>query len=586
MPRIGGVASVQAGQVHTAGVWLGGLERPLAGWLSRPASGSTGSGIVLLPPVGYPYWCSHRTLRVLAETLAGQGHTVLRIDYDGTGDSAGDQWDGARLSAWRASVRVAVRELREMELQDLELPQITLIGARLGATLALLEAEALAVERVVAWAPVISGRRYVKATQLLGTEVPQQADPLDPPGTIVSTGSVFSRASLDELAGLSLEGLSLPSRQRTLVLDAPSARTERWVMSLRERGADVEYRTLLGGEQALETPPELGSVPEPIIEAISAWVGSVSQRPGPPARRARSTASFVWRGTRIHEEISSFGESGYVGVLSSPPHPDPARSTLVLLNGGSESHVGPGRAWVEYARDLAALGYRSVRVDLRGWGESPDGGRAPGRPYDLRGVQDTIEIARALGQCGHPRVVLMGLCASAWIALRAVVCAAPVVGAIALNPQMYWQPGDPVEIDWDQIRARREREIRTIQRGQRWHAWDVLDVLGHHHPAASWLEALSAIGVPVRLLFSERDDGLLFLEQRLSRRLRRVVDGGRVTVRELAGVDHPMHRAWMRPLVAAALHEALMGIDIESGAAEHPPRARPQLPALELVESR
>ncbi len=311
----------------------------------------------------------------------------------------------------------------------------------------------------------------------------------------------------------------------------------------------------------------------------------MAQPPRPPTRGTRSTASFLWRGTRIHEEISSFGESGHVGVLSSPQDPDRARSTLVLLNGGSESHVGPGRAWVEYARDLAALGYRSVRVDLRGWGESPDGGRAPGRPYDLRGVQDTIEIARALRQCGHPRVVLMGLCASAWIALRAVVRAAPVVGAIALNPQMYWQPGDPVEIDWDQIRTRRARETRTIQRGQRWHAWDVLDAFGHRHPAAARLEALAASGVPVRLLFSERDDGLLFLEQRLARRLGRMVHGGRVTVRELAGVDHPMHRAWMRPLVAAALHDVLRGIDAESGA-EHPPRARPQLPALELVESR
>ena len=43
---------------------------------------------------------------------------------------------------------------------------------------------------------------------------------------------------------------------------------------------------------------------------------------------------------------------------------------------------------------------------------------------------------------GHERVVVFGLCASAWIALRAVLDA-PVAGVIALNPQLYWKPGDP-----------------------------------------------------------------------------------------------------------------------------------------------
>jgi hypothetical protein len=34
-----------------------------------------------------------------------------------------------------------------------------------------------------------------------------------------------------------------------------------------------------------------------------------------------------------------------------------------------------------------------------------------------------------------------------------------------------------------------------------------------------------------------------------------------VTVRELAGVDHPMHLAWMRSRVTRALADALADID-------------------------
>ena len=41
----------------------------------------------VLPPVGYEYWSSHRSLRTLAERLAQNGCLALRFDFDGTGDS-------------------------------------------------------------------------------------------------------------------------------------------------------------------------------------------------------------------------------------------------------------------------------------------------------------------------------------------------------------------------------------------------------------------------------------------------------------------------------------------------------------------
>lgn len=58
------------------------------GWLHVPPGGCSESGVLVLPPVGYQYWTSHRTLRVVAERLAAAGHLALRLDYDGTGDSS------------------------------------------------------------------------------------------------------------------------------------------------------------------------------------------------------------------------------------------------------------------------------------------------------------------------------------------------------------------------------------------------------------------------------------------------------------------------------------------------------------------
>jgi len=77
---------------------------------------------------------------------------------------------------------------------------------------------------------------------------------------------------------------------------------------------------------------------------------------------------------------------------------------------------------------------------------------------------------RALQAEGFERLAICGLCASAWIALRAVLHA-PVAGVIALNPQLYWNPGDPVNIDWDLIRSLRAAEIRRVELGARYGLW-------------------------------------------------------------------------------------------------------------------
>jgi pimeloyl-ACP methyl ester carboxylesterase len=309
-------------------------------------------------------------------------------------------------------------------------------------------------------------------------------------------------------------------------------------------------------DRVVDVPPEFAVVPEPRVDEICRWVGEAPSWPGDPEVGDR-VARFAWRGGEVAEEVILFGQHDHVGVRTTPAAVSPSGPTLVFLNPGSETHVGPGRAWVEYARSLALLGHQSVRVDFRGWGESPDAGHAPGRPYDAWCVSDTTEIVRGLQAAGHERVVLFGLCASAWIALRAVL-GTPVEGVIALNPQLYWKPGDPVDIDWPRIRARRAAEIRRVAWGHRFGIWTALDLIGHRPRVARWLSELDATGIPVELLFAEGDDGIAYLRQRFRRRLARLA---RVRVTEMPGIDHPMHRVWRRERVVHALHEALERID-------------------------
>src|SRR5690348_13334892 len=103
---------------------MGDPARPLLGWLTTPAAthsaGEQSAGAALiLPPLGYEYATTHRTLRTLAESLATAGWAALRLDYDGTGDSAGDQWDADRVGAWRRSVAVGAAELRGLGYHEI-----------------------------------------------------------------------------------------------------------------------------------------------------------------------------------------------------------------------------------------------------------------------------------------------------------------------------------------------------------------------------------------------------------------------------------------------------------------------------------
>src|ERR1700734_1110922 len=98
--------------IETSGRWMRPVDSPLMSCVTAPVRGTGPVGAVIVPPVGYEYMSSHRTLRPLAERLAQQGCAALRFDFDGTGDSAGDQWDPVRMQAWQRNIGQAADALR------------------------------------------------------------------------------------------------------------------------------------------------------------------------------------------------------------------------------------------------------------------------------------------------------------------------------------------------------------------------------------------------------------------------------------------------------------------------------------------
>ena len=144
--------------------FFGPQEHPLFGWLHRPDTPIGDLGLVICNPFGHEAQSIHRSLRHFAEASAAVGTPVLRFDYEGTGDSCGDENDSARLAAWTQSVHRAVEALREAT----GVTRVALLGVRLGALLAgLAAAERDDVDGLVLIAPVVAGKAWLREMRAL-----------------------------------------------------------------------------------------------------------------------------------------------------------------------------------------------------------------------------------------------------------------------------------------------------------------------------------------------------------------------------------------------------------------------------------
>lgn len=138
-------------------MFLGSAARRLFG-VYHPATRGGTHAVVLCYPAMQELNSAHWAFRRLAAMLARDGHHVLRFDYYGTGDSAGDSEDGT-ISDWVDDIQQAAQEV----LDQSGARSLSLVGMRLGAALAMRAcASGLKVRRLVLWEPVLYGHAYIK----------------------------------------------------------------------------------------------------------------------------------------------------------------------------------------------------------------------------------------------------------------------------------------------------------------------------------------------------------------------------------------------------------------------------------------
>ena len=241
--------------------YFGTSDHQLFGIYQEPARGQGRTGVVLCYPWGQEYLRAHRAFQFLGGLVAGVGLHVLRFDYFGTGDSAGDLGE-ADPPAWKEDIITAVEELTDMG----DLHRVALCGLRMGAYWAAEAASGLGeVDRLVLWDPVVDGAAYVR-------EVMARAARQD--GRTEADGFVVTGNVRDALSACSQEAFPDVRVPALVVQTREQAAVNELVTRLEGTSPSIASRTSPGPVAWEEEVGDFGTsgMPVPTLQGIAEWL--------------------------------------------------------------------------------------------------------------------------------------------------------------------------------------------------------------------------------------------------------------------------------------------------------------------------
>lgn len=538
-------------------VYFGSPERSLAGWLHLPAGGRAAGGVLLCGSVGRDHAAGYPSLRLLAEQLAEVGLASLRFDYDGTGDSAGGMGDPDRLRAWQDSIRTALDFLR-----DTGAPVVSVVGLRLGALLAITALRGDSVRSFVAWDPQLSGRRFLREQLLLASVGGGlRAEPARADGAVHGAGAVFPAELSAELNQLSVDPGAPLLAQEILLANRPTDLALLEVIG--HLGRTARAHEVHDAEQMLEGTPS-----RPAVQTVRELVGYLDGvHRGPyaalqlPPHRTQAQVQDR-KGRPAVERFWRSHDGRLFGVACEPQNFPSAEATILFLPSGLGHRVGLGNLWVDLARECAAEGLRSVRVDLSGLGDSDvRPGHVAGEVYTQAAVDDIVQVARDVAPHDPSEIHLIGHCSSAWAALRAAVVLGPrSVHAVHYLPFAEWQADmlaptvhEPTRARALLARARRSGLLPSRADVPGW-MWVLLDRAGVWPSPMRLIAGLVDAGTTVQILTDDVEAGyFLSVGQRAVKKL----PVGGLDLQVLPVRDHALSAAGTRQQVARALLASL-----------------------------
>lgn len=605
------------------------------GLLHRPPGPSSGTGVVLVEPIGYDGFVLRRPLRILADRLAAQGHAVLRYDQPGFGDSRDAPGEPAGLSRLDEALAAACADLAA----STGLARIALVGIGLGAVLAARWAVAHP-DRAAALAllaPVTSGRLFLRELQLKSSVIAELTScPAEPiaGARLVVAGLPVPDALAEDLRGLRFAAGDLPSGCPLLVLTRPGAAAEETFAAEAAQLHAAEAGPFEGHDAALVDPtlavPPLAafgrierflgaSLPSGEAAGGTVAIARVEPAPGlpPPARLD---------GSGLRESLHLFGPGATLaGVWCEPSGRDVAARAprpVLLVGAGGNPRAGWARGTVALARSLAREhGVASLRFDMADLGDSCTRSDTP--PVVFYSPSQTADLSAALDLCDRlgagGGAVVTGTCSGAYVALNGAIADPRVAHVVPVNLQRFlWDPRDDVEailrlgniptlrygrnlLDRGKLakllrgkvpvpailRELLRRALRATE--ARLAPWlGALSVSGALHARIrDGLDGLAARAVPVDLVYSVGDPGLSHLERLFGQDGRRLARWPNLSVLRIEGADHNLTRETDRGpvlerLAAAAWQDrqgSAVGEPGRAGDEQRPPAGSAPAPA-------
>jgi alpha-beta hydrolase superfamily lysophospholipase len=440
---------------------------PFFAVLHSGAAPAKQTAVLLCPPFGWEDMCSYRSRREWAEHLARAGHTTLRIDLPGSGDSAGSPTDPGQLDAWTQAVDAAAWWLRRAA----GIRRVAVIGLGLGGMVSCRAALGGApIDELILWSVPARGRRLLRELRTFSalevanipdlapdTNANANADPADD-GTLVANGYLLSAETVEELERLDLQEMEPAELQtrRALLLGRDGLKVDKALPAVLER-AGVAVTVADGpGYGAMMVEPQDARAPSEVFELVSAWLeeGEAGEfgvdRPalgephadlaaaGEPSDHDEIVLDYAGIALRERPVVFDGPDGRLFGVLTEP-FGMRRELTALLLNAGPQRRTGPNRMWVEIARRWAASGVCTLRLDLAGIGDSDGDAAALARVTEFY-KEGYVEQARAalesLAERGLPeRFVVLGLCAGCYWAANAALADERVAAVIMLNPR-------------------------------------------------------------------------------------------------------------------------------------------------------
>jgi pimeloyl-ACP methyl ester carboxylesterase len=231
---------------------FGNSSRPLFGVLHPAIGRPSDVGIVLVQPGVHEYERAHWAFRSLASALAARGRHVLRFDYRGMGDSAGDPSE-TTFEACVEDARTACAEMREVP----GVRRVSLVGMRLGAAIATTACatrapsggEGVSAEHLVLWEPVVRGAKYLADMETLDASMRLRLlhSPRRPRDELA--GFAFPAPVRASIARVDLAMLGAVAARRVLVLaSAGDDEVSRLTEALRGGGSSVVVNATSKGD--------------------------------------------------------------------------------------------------------------------------------------------------------------------------------------------------------------------------------------------------------------------------------------------------------------------------------------------------